>query len=113
MVEFLVDANLPKYFRFWSSNKYLHVSDLGTDLLDSQIWTYARENHLTIISKDADFSSRIINTDPPPKVIHIKIGNMKIGELYSFINDRWEEILEMNALYKLVKAYPDKVLGID
>ncbi|WP_373516776.1 DUF5615 family PIN-like protein [Pricia sp.] len=113
MVRFLVDANLPKYFSFWSSDEYLHVSDLGTDLLDSQTWTYAKNNQLTIISKDSDFSARIINKEPPPKVIHVKIGNMKIGELYDFIGKRWEEILEMNTKCKLVKAYSDKILGVD
>lgn len=113
MSKFLVDANLPKYFSFWSSKAYLHVSDLGADLLDSEIWAYSKNNGLTIISKDADFSARIINAEPPPKIIHIKIGNMKIGALHEFIGKRWEEILEMNAKCKLVKAYPDKILGVD
>ncbi|MEZ4821876.1 MAG: DUF5615 family PIN-like protein [Ignavibacteria bacterium] len=37
------------------------------------MWEYAKENNLTIISKDADFSSRILIKSPPPKVIHIRL----------------------------------------
>src|SRR5690606_40573090 len=104
MVRFLIDANLPKYFSFWCTDDYLHVQDLGADLLDSQIWSYGKEYNLTIISKDSDFSSRIINTEPPPKVIHIRLGNMKIGELFSFMERRWDDVLEMNTRYKLVNV---------
>jgi predicted nuclease of predicted toxin-antitoxin system len=42
-----------------------------------------------LISKDADFSNRIIVKNPPPKVIHIKVGNLKIQELHKFLNDNW------------------------
>ncbi|MEO8074626.1 MAG: DUF5615 family PIN-like protein [Acidobacteriota bacterium] len=49
------------------------------------LWNYAKENNLTIITKDADFSNRIIFQEPPPKVIHIRFGNMKMREFYAVL----------------------------
>ncbi|WP_255478586.1 DUF5615 family PIN-like protein [Rufibacter sp. XAAS-G3-1] len=49
---------------------------------DAQIWRYAQENNLTIVSKDADSSSRLLLRQPPPKVIHLRYGNMKMHEFF-------------------------------
>ena len=72
MVKFLIDVNLPKKFTFWSGENFLHVYDLNDEWSDSKIWEYARLRNLSIITKDADFSDRIIISSPPPKVIHFK-----------------------------------------
>ncbi len=41
--------------------------DIDDEWSDEQIWNYAGENNLTIISKDSDFSNRILLEQPPPK----------------------------------------------
>ena len=78
MAKYLIDVNLPYYFSLWNTSEYLHQKDIDDMWLDEQIWEYAKENDLTIISKDSDFANRILLKNPPPKVIHIKLGNMKI-----------------------------------
>lgn len=78
MVKFLIDANLPYHFNLWNYDEFIHVGDLDDTWSDEVIWNYAKNNDLTIVSKDSDFSNRIITATPPPRVIHIKIGNMKI-----------------------------------
>jgi predicted nuclease of predicted toxin-antitoxin system len=82
MAAFLVDVNLPYHFRLWAGSEYLHVKDLGETWTDSQIWQYAQTQRLTIISKDADFSERILLHEPPPRVIHIRFGNLKMRDFY-------------------------------
>lgn len=59
MAKFLIDANLPYRFSLWKSDDYIHQNDIDDEWTDSQIWDYAKDNNLTIITKDADFSNRI------------------------------------------------------
>lgn len=47
---------------------------LGARLTDSQLWLHARENDLAIVTKDADFSQRIVLNAPPPRVVHLRVG---------------------------------------
>ena len=42
---------------------------------DLQLWTYAREQGLTIVSLDADFADLSILHGAPPKVIWLRCGN--------------------------------------
>lgn len=113
MVEFLIDVNLPKKIKIWAADSFLHVFDLNDEWPDSKIWEYARENNLTIITKDADFSNRIITTEPPPKVIHLKIGNMKMKEFHGFVSEHWKEIKKASQNHKLVNVYKNRIIEID
>jgi predicted nuclease of predicted toxin-antitoxin system len=113
MAKFLIDANLPYYFSYWHGNDYIHQFDLGDTWSDEEIWDYAETNNLTIVTKDADFSNRIINREPPPKVIHLKIGNMKIQELHDFIGRVWDEIIELNKDHKLIAVFEDSIEAIE
>ena len=53
MVKYLIDANLPYYFSLWNNNSYQHVIDIDPHMKDSEIWAYAKEKDMTIVSKDA------------------------------------------------------------
>ena len=66
MKKYLIDVNLPYYFALWNTDEYIHQFDLGDDWEDEKIWNYAKLHNLTIISKDSDFSNRIILNEPPP-----------------------------------------------
>ena len=82
MPKFLIDVNLPYHFSLWKGEDYIHQKDIDDEWTDTQIWNYARENDLTIISKDSDFSTRVIFHVPPPRVIHIRLGNLKMRESF-------------------------------
>jgi predicted nuclease of predicted toxin-antitoxin system len=84
---YIVDANLSYYSELWDNPRFVHVIDLNDEWTDEEIWEYSKKNELVIISKDADFSNKIIVKNPPPKVIHIKVGNLKIKDLHKFLND--------------------------
>ncbi|MGZ5198080.1 MAG: DUF5615 family PIN-like protein [Bacteroidia bacterium] len=112
MTKYLVDVNLPKYFSIWKHENYLHVSELDSKWSDTKIWNYAKENDLVIITKDADFYSKIIVSTPPPKVIHLKIGNFRIKELHEFLSRIWNDVEVLIASCKLVTIYADRIEGL-
>lgn len=85
MSKYLIDANLPRRVAVWSGNDFEFVTDINDEWTDSQIWEYGKLNDITIVTKDADFSHRIILAEPPPRIIHTRIGNMRLHELRSFL----------------------------
>jgi len=105
MPQFLIDANLPERISLWNNENFIHVNNIGKNWKDGQIWNYARERNLTIISKDSDFGSRILLVSPPPKVIHFKTGNLLIAQLQDFLDHNWEAIMKLSADHKLVKVF--------
>ncbi len=113
MVKFLIDANLPYRFSIWSGKNYVHVFDLNDEWTDDQIWEYATINHLTIVTKDSDFSDKILLETPPPKVIHLKIGNMKMTQFHQFIVSNWDEICRVSDKFKMIKVFRDRIEGVD
>jgi predicted nuclease of predicted toxin-antitoxin system len=113
MIKYVVDANLPYHFSLWGSTDFIHVFDIDYKMSDQKIWEYAIENNLTIISKDSDFSQRILLQSPPPRVIHLKIGNLKLKDLYQLLFLNWEQILTLSEQHKLVNVYKDKIEAIN
>ena len=113
MPEYLINVNLPYYFSLWNNEKYIHQNDILNTSPDSEIWQYAKENGMTIVSKDADFSNRILFTSPPPRVIHLRIGNMSMREFYRIVTSVWEEVILLSAHAKLVIIFKDKIEAVN
>lgn len=87
MTKYLIDVNLPRYITQWENGEFIDQIDINDEWSDHQIWNYEKENLLTIVTKDSDFSNRMMATSPP-KVIHFRIGNMKLHQFISFIRLR-------------------------
>ena len=113
MPKFLIDINLPYHFALWNSPEFIHQKDLNSKWSDEKIWTYAKNSNLTIITKDVDFSNKIMLNFPPPKVIHIRFGNLKMKPFFVVTNKLWNDILEMNNDHKLVNVFADRIEGIE
>lgn len=109
MREYLIDVNLPYYCSLWNGAEFVHQKDLDDEWLDSQIWDYARENHLTIVTRDADFSIRISTSEPPPRIIHFRLGNIKASELFEVLYKNWHNIATPSKEHKLVTVYRDRI----
>lgn len=90
----------------------MHQHDIDPFRHDALIWDYAREHDLTIITKDSDFSSRILLSAPPPKVIHVRFGNMNMRNFHAAIARCWQEVLLMNETHKLVIVHTDRIEGV-
>jgi len=108
----LVDANLPQTFNLWQSDDVIYANFLGLDVSDNFIWNYARQNLLTILSRDKDFADRIIHSNPPPKVIHFRPGNIRFPDFRIFIKEHWGKITFYNLVYKLVLVFVHSIEGI-
>ncbi len=113
MAKYLIDANLPYRFSLWRGDDFIHQNDLGDEWTDTQIWNYAKENNLTIVTRDADFSNRIIFHNPPPKVIHIRYGNMKMREFFIVLTAIWNDVIELSEDHKLVNIFRDRIEAIE
>ena len=113
MVRFLIDANLPYKLKIWNSSQYIHLNKIDDTWIDDKIWSYAIDKNLTIITKDSDFSLRIALAKSPPKVIHLRIGNMKFSELELFLDKVWADVLKLNQGYKLVNVYLNFIEAIN
>lgn len=109
MPKYLIDVNLPYHCSLWNSPDFIHQKDLNDEWLDSQIWDYAVEKQLTIVSRDVDFSIRISTTPPPPRVIHFRLGNIKASELFEILYKNWHHIAELSEKHKLVTVFRDRI----
>lgn len=108
-MKYLVDVNLPHYFGLWHSDEYVHQSDRNPREADADIWQFAQSNNLIIITKDSDFSNRIMAQSPPPRVIHVKLGNMHMKEFHRVLQRSWDEVITLIRSHKLVNLYPDRI----
>ena len=113
MARYLIDANLPYRLSLWHGEDYVHVFDLSDRWTDDKIWNYARDEGFTIVSKDADFSDRIVLASPPPRVIHLRIGNLTIRSLHEFLTRTWRRICLLSESHKLVRVHLDHVECIE
>jgi predicted nuclease of predicted toxin-antitoxin system len=112
VARYLIDANLPRWLSLWSSGDCEFVHDLGASWSDSQIWAYAAQHALTIVSKDADFSDRVLLSEHGPKAIHIRVGNLTINELRQHLLAVWPAICQASDDCRLVQVYKDRFESI-
>lgn len=87
--------------------KSLHVIHASLDNSpDIELWSFAKANGLAIVSKDKDFLSMLEAFGHPPKLIFLKVGNVKLAVvervlmgnqqiIHSFLNDEGKGLLEL------------------
>src|SRR6266568_2077439 len=112
MKGFLFDENLPARLTFKPKLPIIPVSKVGVQPSDSQIWEFARQQELVIVSKDADFSDRIIVRAPPPWVVHLRFGNLRRKGFHALLTRVWPQIETLLKSHKLVNVYADRLEGI-
>jgi len=112
MKGFIFDQNLPSRLRFEPCLPLVPLSSLGRNPTDTQVWDFARQYRLVIVSKDADFSERIITSTPPPWVVHLRFGNLRRSVFHSRLARAWPQVEALLKNHKLVNIYLDRVEGI-
>jgi predicted nuclease of predicted toxin-antitoxin system len=112
MKGYLFDENLPVQLRFSPKLPIVPASRIGRNPSDSQIWEFARSHDLVIVSKDADFSDRIIIHTPPPWVVHLRFGNLRKSDFHALLARVWPQIETLLKSHKLVNVYADRIEGI-
>ena len=68
----LLDENLPHQLGYALKVDWVHASRIAGQATDTQLWEYAKENQMTILTKDTDFFDRLVMKGAPPKVIWIR-----------------------------------------
>ena len=89
--------------------RFSPCTKISKSIADTDIWKFALDNNLIILTKDTDFHERILYKNPPPKVILFRLGNTSIPYLEDFLTIHWGEILEQINLAKLVIGFKDKI----
>ena len=113
MARYLIDANLRRWFSLWAGGDCEFVHDLGTNWSDTDIWDYAAAHGLTIVSKDADFSPRVLTAEAGPSVIHVRVGNLTMADFHRYLSGIWTDVCRASASCRLVKVYRDRIESID
>jgi predicted nuclease of predicted toxin-antitoxin system len=67
---------------------------------------------MVIVSKDADFSDRVMLSDPPPRVVHVRLGNMRMREFHAILSQHWPWVLEHVSQFRLIRIYADRIEGV-
>ncbi len=113
MPRFLIDVNLPRRLALWQGEGFDWVSDHDDTWPDSQVWEYARQNDLIIVTKDADFSDRAMLSSPPPRVVHFRVGNLRLRELRQRLMEVWPQVMAAVPKHKLLVIRSDSIVGIE
>ncbi len=112
MKGFLFDENLPSQFKFVPTLPVTHATALGTQLEDSKIWAFAKQNDLVIVSKDADFSDRVMLAVPPPRVVHPVFGNLRRTAYHAYLASVWPKIESLIKHRKWVRVFLDRIESV-
>jgi predicted nuclease of predicted toxin-antitoxin system len=91
-MNYLVDVNLPKYFSWFNQANFVFVADIDSRLTDTNIWNYALQNNLVILTRDTDFYHRIIASIKHPKVVYFDLGNVTLKQLHNYFDNYWRQI---------------------
>jgi predicted nuclease of predicted toxin-antitoxin system len=108
----IFDQNFPSRIRFIPHLPLILLSDIGSNPTDTEVWDFARKRQLVIVSKDADFSQRIIVNTPPPWVVHLRFGNLRRTEFHARLARAWPQVEVLLKTHKLVNVYLDQVEGV-
>ncbi len=112
MKGFFLDENLPSRIQFTPSLPVFTTSDISSSPTDTDVWEFTRRRELVIVSKDADFSQRIILQTPPPWVVHLRFGNLRRKAFHALLARVWPQVEALLKTHKLVNVYADRVEGI-
>lgn len=103
---FLVDVNLPKQFSFFNSPNFIHVTDINPTMSDTDIWDLAYRNNYVILTKDADFYTRVLIAEEKPKIVYFQLGNQTLKGLHSYFRKYWKKIIQLLPTSHLIIAKP-------
>ena len=71
----------------------IHVRNVGLKAAgDPDVWEYAKNNGLIIVSKDSDMHQRSFVFGYPPKIIWVKLGNCSTTEIEELLRNHFTAI---------------------
>lgn len=112
MKGYLLDENLPTRLPLASAFPVHHARELGPNRTASDLWAEARRQQWAIVSKDADFADRIMIANPPPWIVHLRLGNLRVAEFRAFLARVWPMVEALLPAHKLINVYLDRLEAV-
>ncbi|MFT4093615.1 MAG: DUF5615 family PIN-like protein [Niabella sp.] len=96
-MKLLFDANISwklctKLSDFFDECYHVDFVGLKIPAKDNEIWAYALENRMIIVTNDDDFLNLSYIKGFPPKVILLKTGNQSSEQVYNLLKRRISDI---------------------
>jgi predicted nuclease of predicted toxin-antitoxin system len=97
-LKFLIDQQLPPALARMLQSEFgcpaLHVLDLGLEKAsDQQLWTYAGQHDLVLVSKDEDFSYLTLSK-ASTRFVWVRFGNCRRVYLLERFRELWPQLKE-------------------
>ena len=105
MKHLLIDENLPASLARGLPVNCSHATDIAQQPSDNELWIHARQRDWTILTRDTDFFDRIMLEGPPPKVVWVRLGNIRKTELESLLIRLWPAITTLLTESDLVEVH--------
>jgi len=88
MSRLLIDENLPFTLVRLLDADCLHASEIAPQASDSLLWKTARQNNWVVLTRDTDFFDRLLVHGAPPKVVWVRLGNIRKNALIELLTKR-------------------------
>ena len=105
----LIDENLPATLADLFPVESYHATRFGRNPSDQELWKAAREQDLVILTRDTDFFDRLMIEGPPPKVVWVRLGNLRCRELEMALVEMWSTIEKLLGSADLVEIHPGMI----
>ena len=105
----IIDENLPASLVAKLGPGCIHATALGARLTDEQLWGRARMPAGVILTKDADFFDRLTLDGPPPKVVWVRLGNLKRAALEARVVQWWPQVVSLLPTSTLIEIHADRL----
>ena len=109
MKRLLIDENLPFSLGVRLGVDYIHASRIAEQATDTLLWQTARENDWIVLTRDTDFFDRLLRHGVPPRVIWIRLGNVRKSDLLRIVEERWPAIQQLVQANDLIEVYADRL----
>lgn len=112
MSRFILDENLPATLASFLGGDCKHAADLGARPTDAELWQWGREERRVILTKDADFFERLLLEGPPPKIVWLRVGNLRRVELEALMKRVWPAVEALLADHDLIEVHRSSLEGL-
>ena len=106
---FLVDVNLPRFFRQFQTDEFIFVFNINQELSDSDIWQLAIKSEYVILTRDLDFYHKAKDSIDFPKIIVCRFGNLKLNAMRQYFQLNWNAIYNLIRENKLIFAWKSEL----
>ena len=115
---FIIDAHLPKALITIvekNGHQAIHTSSLpdGNASSDTVIIQLAEKEKATVVTKDEDFYYSFLLHRKPPKLIMVKVGNMRLKALKELFEIQFPKIVDLLSQHDLIEVHETQLIAID